>query len=78
MSLAWKHKLIVLVVYHLRMHETILCIGVSCHVVAVRGTPGFRPVTLPAIWWRFVDLQCGSVTSVSDGLTLLIYNIRYA
>jgi hypothetical protein len=66
------------VIYHLFNHQAVLCIDVSCHVVEVRDTPAFRPVILPAIWWWFMELQYGSVTFGSDGLTLLKCRVRYA
>jgi hypothetical protein len=47
--------------------------------VEVRGNPTFSLVTLPAIWWRSVELQNGSVTFAADDLeflTLMKHRVR--
>jgi hypothetical protein len=49
--------------------------GISSHLAAVLGTPTFRLMASPAIWWRSVELHCGNVTFGSEGLTLLKYTI---
>lgn len=57
-------------------HETVLCIGISCYLVAVSGTVTFSLVTSPAIWWRSVEFHRESVTFAAYGLTLLGYSVR--
>lgn len=44
--------------------------------MAVRRTLAFSLVTSPAIWWRSVEIQRGSVTFAGDVLTLLKCSIR--
>jgi hypothetical protein len=49
--------------------------SLSCHLAALRGTPTFRLMTSPIIWWRSMELHRGSVTFGMEELTLLKYTL---
>jgi hypothetical protein len=55
--------------------EWILCTGVSCHLMPARETPAFNLMMSPAICWRFLKLQLGSVTFRYDEMTMLKYSV---